>query len=276
MSRNQGLPDFLKPPVVETVLGVEFTPLAGWDVRHFGLLWRQWQHEYPHFQVQPPLLSGDQPSPESEIARNVIVSVLGIGGPSLRAWYIDESDTRLIQVQEDRFIHNWRKVLGEEVYPHYDENIRPAFERQWVRFSEFLGEHTIKPPIVERWEVTYVNHLEQGREWGSAADLPRLFPAWAGRNLSGFLPSPETVRFSVVYPLPEERGQLQVAVQPVTRLRDNKEVLQVNVRASGQTSSADVREILRCFDFGREWVVRGFTDFTSAEMHEFWERRDRP
>ncbi len=138
MSRNQGLPDFLKPPVVETVLGVEFAPLAGWDIRHFGLLWGLWQDEYPNFQVQPPLPPTEQPSPESEFARNVIVSILGIAGPSVRAWYIDASETQLLQIQEDRFIHNWRKVLGSEVYPHYDESIRPAFESQWMRFTEYL------------------------------------------------------------------------------------------------------------------------------------------
>jgi hypothetical protein len=65
-------------------------------------------------------------------------------------------------------------------------------------------------------------------------------------------------------------------VQPVTRFRDNNEVLQVNLTASGRARSTEVHEILQCFDLGREWVVRGFTDFTSAEMHELWGKRDRP
>jgi uncharacterized protein (TIGR04255 family) len=276
MLRNQDLPNFVAPPVVETVLGVEFAPLTGWDVRHFGLLWAKLRDDYPTFQIQPPLAPTEQPGPQAELAKNLIVSVLGIAGPAIRAWYIDGSETRLLQVQEDRFLHNWRKVLGTEKYPHYDENIRPAFEKEWIRLSDFLEESGIERPVVERWEVTYVNHLERGREWKTVADLPRLFPAWAGASLTGSLPSPESVRLHVVYPLPGEEGHLQVMVQPVTRFRDNNEVLQVNLTASGRARSTEVHEILQCFDLGREWVVRGFTDFTSAEMHELWGKRDRP
>ena len=41
------LPSFDAPPVNETVLGVEFTPLAKWSIPHFGLFWSRIRDEYP-------------------------------------------------------------------------------------------------------------------------------------------------------------------------------------------------------------------------------------
>ena len=274
-SQTSNLPDFERPPVVETVLGVEFSPLGGWDLRYYGLLWEAIREDYPEFTVQPPLSPSEQVGPDNTLARNVVVSMLGIAGPPIRAWFVDRSNTRLVQVQEDRFLHNWRKVEGHEPYPHYDQILRPAFEREWTRFLSFLEKYRIEPPTVERWEVTYVNHFERGHEWQSLDELHRLFSGWAPTPTYKFLPLAEALRLEVVYPIKEVAGHLSITVHPAVRVRDKKEVLQVNVTARGRTRSSDVGEILRCLDIGREWVVRGFTDFTSEELHNLWVRRER-
>ena len=51
------LVDFESPPVVETVLGVEFAPIRGWAVPHFGLYWNEVRSEFPRFDVHAPLPS---------------------------------------------------------------------------------------------------------------------------------------------------------------------------------------------------------------------------
>ena len=33
------LPVYKNPPVVETAFAIEFAPLAGWNLLHFGALW---------------------------------------------------------------------------------------------------------------------------------------------------------------------------------------------------------------------------------------------
>jgi hypothetical protein len=57
MSINQSLPKFNRPPVVETVLGVEFAQLIRWGIPHFGLYWATIRNEYQHCPVREPLLS---------------------------------------------------------------------------------------------------------------------------------------------------------------------------------------------------------------------------
>jgi hypothetical protein len=49
----------------------------------------------------------------------------------------------------------------------------------------------------------------------------------------------------------------------------------MTLTARGVPHSSDQEELLRCLDVGREWVVRGFADFTTDEMHNLWKRRER-
>ncbi len=48
------LPDYELPPVLEVVCGVLFKPIK-LLVPHFGLLWEEFQSEYPTFQEAVPL-----------------------------------------------------------------------------------------------------------------------------------------------------------------------------------------------------------------------------
>jgi hypothetical protein len=65
---------------------------------------------------------------------------------------------------------------------------------------------------------------------------------------------------------------LRITVQPALRHADQKEVLQVTLSVRGQPKTSCLEDILEWFDFGREWVVRGFADFTSEAMHQRWKR----
>ncbi len=261
-SSRQTLPDFEDPPVVETAIGIEFAPLKKWSVPHFGLFWREVESDYPDFEVQGPIG-----------ASSGLVFELP-GSIPVRCWFISQLGNELVQVQSDRFFHNWRKVASAEDYPHFT-NIKLAFERDWLRFCDFLKTRDIGMPEVRQCEVTYVNHLERGSEWETLADLETIFPTWASRASSEFLPAPDAVAMAVLYSMPDEQGQLSIQLQQVIRNTDGKEILQLTLTARSGLASSDLQDILECLDRGQEWVVRGFTDFTSPEMHERWKRRTR-
>ncbi|HEY2169297.1 MAG TPA: TIGR04255 family protein [Candidatus Angelobacter sp.] len=269
-TRPRSLPDFDDPPVVETVMGLEFVRLKGWSIPHFGLLWSKFKSEYPHFDVQPALQSNVdvQVGVEVRTASAPTVSVMAL--PSLRCWFFDESRTSLIQVQEDRFLHNWIKKGSQEKYPHY-ENIRPKFEIEWQRFCAFLSEQNLATPVVQHCEVTYVNHIERGAAWRTFDDLADVVSVWS-KPSTGFLPSPDAVNLSVKYPMQETDGTLTITLEPAIRHTDQKEVLQLRLSAHARPASQNLEDILKCLDIGRDWIVRGFTDFTSSKAHSLWKR----
>lgn len=49
--------------------------------------------------------------------------------PVPRVWFLNAYRTELIQVQADRFVHNWRKLLRVEPYPCYEPS-RERFRNQ--------------------------------------------------------------------------------------------------------------------------------------------------
>lgn len=112
------LPDYEDPPVVETVLGVQFAPLQGWSVPHFGLFWNEIKNEYPNFQVQPPVPGDVGFSVGLEIGPRVAPRLEVSAIAPVRCWLFNESRSRLIQVQSDRFMHNWIKAAPGQPYLH--------------------------------------------------------------------------------------------------------------------------------------------------------------
>ena len=210
------LPDFERPPIIEALLGVEFAPLKGWSIPHYGMFWERIRSDYPKQAVQPPMATVLERQKSGSGPFFEVVT----GTPSVRCWFVDEPETRLVQVQDTRFLHNWRKVSGMEQYPRYGDSIRPIFEEEWKRFVNFLTNERIDSPNVLECEITYVNHFEREREWTDHADLGRIFSFWRPEREQGFLPPPQLGRLQVAYPIAENQGTLFVRLEPGFRNRD--------------------------------------------------------
>jgi len=264
-------PDYDNPPVVETFLGVQFAPLTKFSLLHFGLYWAKIRDEFPSFQVQPPLGATIEQFGVGLFAQPR-VGVELVSQPEIRCWFIDKTGAKLNQVQKDRFIHNWRKPKPDDKYVHY-ENIRPRFSNEWERFCAFLDEAELGKPEVNQCEMAYINHIEQGKGWESFADLNRVIAPWSGRCSNEFLPALESASIEARYLFPEQKGRLHIEVQPAIRQSDGKEILQLNMTARGKPESSEIKHILEWLDLGHEWIVKGFTGFTTDFMHNEWRRK---
>lgn len=267
--KQRSLPDFENPPVVETVLGVEFAPLQGWSIPHFGLLWNELKEKYPLFEVQLALpSSGDV---DVGLGAQSGLSLHLSAWPTHRCWFFNPDRTSLVQVQNDRFVHNWLKAAPKDQYPHY-ENIRPMFELEWTLFRDFLAAQKISLPGLVKCEITYINHIERGHGWQTFEDLSDLIKVWAAERKFDFLPVPDQVICNLRYPMPNVHGTLSITVEPAIRKSDQKEVIQLRLTAQGRPDSVELVDIVKWFDTGREWIVRGFTDFTTPKAHQLWKR----
>jgi uncharacterized protein (TIGR04255 family) len=263
------LPAFERPPVIETVLGVQFVPLERLSVIHFGLLWGRVREMYPQHQIQPAL----EPAFESFDVqpRNLGLKFEQVPEPMIRCWLISHSNDQLIQLQRDRFVRNWRKTGAGEVYPRYDR-LRPSFVFDWERFLSFLHDNDLGVPEINQCEVAYVNHIEFDENWGSFGQTPNVVNLLQREMQSDFLPQPELFEMNFSYPLTDRKGRLRVSMQPVFSQPLGKEVLQFTLTARGKPGSSNLEDILQWFDIGHEWIVRGFADLTSPEMHKTWGR----
>lgn len=261
MSSDSSLPDFRQPPVVETILGAAFRPV-GWSVPHFGLFWDSIRDEYPTFEVRPAV-PGPASDQEAEGSERPV--------PPLRCWFLEEGRSRLLQIQHNRFLHNWRKVGPNSTYPHYEPTIRPAFRREWERFVRFLSDADLSPPDLVTAEVTYVNQFEKGREWEEPEDLPKIL-RFVRSTDSHFLSSMRSMRSSIHFEAPALDGRIEVDLSHAVRNSDMKEVFQLNVSAKGRPADSSAETLMQWMDRGREHVVKGFVELTTPEAHKIWER----
>jgi uncharacterized protein (TIGR04255 family) len=270
MTSKAPLPRFSSPPVIETVLGVEFAPLEKWTVPYFGLLWNDIRDRFPRIEVKPPLDSQiehfDQPR------KPIGARFEWLTEPEVRCWFIDSEDRTLMQVQKNRLTYNWRKRDAGDEYPHYDETIRPAFQKLWEQFAAFVARERLGELDILQCEVTYVNHLEIGIGWNAAADMNKVVACWSGATNGEFLPPPENVAFDTSYRMPDNKGRLRVSLKPAVRSQDGIEILQFTLTARGSPAASNALSVLDWLDMGRDWVVRGFADLTSKQMHALWKR----
>jgi hypothetical protein len=72
--------------------------------------------------------------------------------------------------------------------------------------------------------------------------------------------------------MPNNLGRLYIEFKPAVRHDDGKRVIVLTLTARGAPASPKIVGVLDWFDLGREWIVRGFTDFTADAMHKQWGR----
>ena len=105
-----------------------------------------------------------------------------------------------------------------------------------MTFADFVQQQQLGQVRPVQCEVTYINHLEIGEGWCSAADVSRIFPSWSGKMNGEFLPPPESVGFDVTFRMPDEKGRLRVSLKPAIRTEDGVELLQLILTARSHRS----------------------------------------
>ena len=270
-SSDQGLPDFAKPPVIEVAASLQFDPIEGLDAMRFGLLWGAYRARYPRVETQPPL--GDVKEVFGAISPPKFSFTLENAPPVLRYWFLNEPGTRMLQVQQSRFILNWRKMETEEPYPHYPE-IRETLIEELAHFESFLEAESLARPSFNQAELTYVNHIPIGAPGGEEA-VQRVVRLWCGLASGGPLPPAEEVSFQTRYVIPGDpnpRGRLYVTFNTRIRLADGAPVLVLQLTGRGAPTGPQLADALTLMDLEHRWIVQGFASMTTPEMHRTWER----
>ena len=263
------LPEFEHPPVDEVVIGLQFAPVARFTSSHFGLYWQRIKDRYPSSEDQPPLAPQLE---RNDIAPLPTTLAFRTGLPMPRCWFLDETGNNLIQVQNERFLANWRRVKGDEEYPRFAHLI-DRFRKEWQAFLEFAKEQDVGELNVNQCEVSYINHFEPGKVWKDFSELPKVFT-----NLripeGTFLPAPELQSWESRFKLPEGKGRLHIEAQPAFRARDLKMILALSLTARGNPGQGTPETLFAWFDLAHEWIVRGFDQITQSAMHEQWGRKN--
>lgn len=264
MSSPTDHPSFDNPPVVEVVCGVQFRTLDRLLAGHIGTFWDKVRDDYPICHDHPPLAPVIE---QFEPPKGVGFEVSNVP-PLPRTWFEHKNKTGIIQLQRDRFHHNWRKVGSENEYPRYEEVIQ-QFKRSLESFEVFLHDNELGELKPTQYELTYVNHIPSGRGWESFADLSQLFPDFSWRlGEERFLPNPEAVNWKTAFRLPDNTGRLHVTMRLSPAPPSADEIFFLEITARGFKPGNGHEEMWKWFDNAHSWIVRGFEDLTGVDVRK--------
>ncbi len=264
------LPDYERPPVKEVICGVTFKTLKGLLAPHLGILWDRFKPDYAQCDQKPPLA----PVMERFDGPQRVEVKLSDLPPLPRVWFIHQNENGIIQIQQDRFIHNWRKVREADEYPRY-ETVFAMFQAYLAEFISVLDEEAIGEVEPLQYEMTYVNEMSVGEGWTTLADVGRLFPDLSWRSEGrAFLPQPEGLNCQLVFALPERNGRLHATVRKAKRREGGTDVLLLELTARGIGEYGSVENLDSWFGIAHEWIVRGFADLCSEAVQQtIWGRK---
>lgn len=250
---------FSKPPVTELVFDISFRLPRPMQTAHIGAYWSLIRADFPSVSDKPPVPPMQVPPRRGDQHHVLNVEVLDVP-PLRRTWFEDAAQRELIQLQDDRFIYNWRRKRLDDDYPGYDA-IQPLFERRLLQLQAFLSESGLGAMDYAGFELTYVNQIGPKNGLGNVALHAALVDHVRDEARERFLPRPQVVTTVSMYHLPDRDGVLRVQSQGTpTNLRID---LAARVDAAGRGD--DYRH--QWFSLAHSWIIRGFKDATSPEFH---------
>jgi uncharacterized protein (TIGR04255 family) len=277
ISRPPDLPDFGAPPVTEVALGVQFNTLDRLLAPHLGVIWSEFKDQFPEVEEHPPLdpvfeTFADKGSrmPVPRLHLELLTTI-----PTPRVFFINRQKTELLQVQRDRFHHNWRKVGEGDAYPRF-ERMLETFENGYRKLESVLAREKLGSIEPNQCEVIYINQVPLPAGQSPFEAFERLFGSFTKALVLGELDAPEDARFLMRYIIRDQTGapcgRLTVTAEPAWKL-DGSNIVQLALVARGKPHSADLAGVRSFLQIGREHIVRAFTELTSQDMHKIWERK---
>jgi uncharacterized protein (TIGR04255 family) len=269
-------PTFSNPPLVETAISLQFDPIEGFCNAHLGLFWEQAGlakdfvrlNDAPLIEQQLERFGSEQsffpPGPWLRV---------NAGGGSARLQATTRSEERVIQIQNGRLVHNWRRI-GTGGYPRFAANL-PEFMGVVELLSAFVKKGFGNPIPWNQWEVVYVNMIEQEGLWASPSDWPSVLPAIFG-DAGSAGPGPlDSASGSWRFELPDRQGRLHLEVQHLRggpQASANQRML-LQLTARGPVKGQGATDLEAGLNLGHDSVVQTFVRVSSEKAQTQWGRQ---
>ena len=268
MDTAENRPVFTAPPVVETILGLQFAPLVAFNSPHYGWFLRDYlkkdgwvfaadEKPLPNYsenfgsdflQYKPPQVAAD------------------LGSVRMKATLPKSGKT--IQIQPDKLYYSCQRQGDASI--RY-EQIQAEFASLYAAFSDFSADSGIGPVTPNLWEVTYINRVPAGTLWNQIWEwynvLPSLFPV-ADPSIDGakFATFDGTWHFD----LRDNAGRVHLRVAKMIMNLKPPPILYIMLTARGRIGDGAAADWGSGLDLGHRSCTRVFLENTSKKAHEEW------
>ncbi|MGL4550548.1 MAG: TIGR04255 family protein [Gemmataceae bacterium] len=267
-------PDFADPPIVELVLGAQFSPLTKLRAGHFGLFWKEleeaWTLPGDATTLEDQFELFDRPRWSTPTQLQLRLEPVRLPG---RFTVGHRDGDRLLQIQATRFHLNWRRKVGG-IYLSYKRLIT-EFEVMFARFAKFTEKAGLGTPALNQWELTYIDSFPRGEYWQTPADwaafLPGLFGKLFPTDGLGLVLEHRAAEWS--YEIEPKRGRLHISAGSGRAEEDNRDSLLLNTTARGPIGKDGVESLRAGLDLGHQAALIAFLRIVPDEIKDRWGRK---
>lgn len=250
----------------EVAIACHFEPLVALRQAHIGFFWSKIRDQFPEVEdhePRPPYvesLEDDTPRPAFEL------EILSAPMPN-RAWFVASDKTELLQLQRDRFVHNWRHQ--NDGYPHF-EPLLANFVDGFTTLRTTLQELGLPSPRLNHAEVTYVNRIE-----ASALDQFLTFVTCPDLSAGGVMPNEAFGQLGLRFPVRSDDktvGHLYTECLPAPAAGDEGPGYQMTLTFRAPMPEPRFDDLQDLLLQGRSAIVHTFAGITQSRYHEQWGR----
>lgn len=271
---SQGSVDFRSPPIQEVSYSIQFKEKEDFHIGFLGLLWDVFRAEFPNLQ-HAQRISHEVERFGVSVAKPMFQLLDHREAPCI--WMVSPKEERLLQIQNDMFVLNWRKYHNPVLeYPRFEVLI-DEYKALLNQFTDFLQKNGLGGLEIDQVQVTNVNHiLETDNQAGEIFEGLNC-----GVGISDDL-CLENYSFKMNHVLNRDSnpiGRLHTTAQRVRVKQDGEEVpafrLTFVARSNVKKSQgADLGTALDTIAFLRNNINMAFKKLTNSKMHQHWEIKE--
>lgn len=192
------------------------------------------------------------------------------GAPHARFWFLSQNKDELIQFQQDRLLHNWRKV-GDQTneYPRF-ERIIVSFENEVRLLEQYFSSLKSQNLEINQCEISYINHIlsPAGRGNIYVKDWLRFLDFGSDDQPDDFTISSRTTMRDA-----DGKPQGRLVTEAATGVNQTgQQIIALTLTARGAPVGTNIAHALDFLKWGRERIVTTFARITTDSAHGQWER----
>lgn len=265
---------FEHPPIVESVVGIQFSPLPELTSAHFGRFWSQLD---PNGTTWARTVDTSVIRDQFEVFNDPLWNRVGGSGfefkfgnaPQVRCLIENAEADRMIQLQSTRLHLNWKKTATRK--PQCS-TLLSEFSDTFHQFKEYCAVNHIGNVIPNQWEITCVNSFSKGEYWETPEDwgktLPGLFTTQFA--VKGVELKMEQRRVDWSFEIVPKLGRLHVSASPGRWGDSANPTLLLELTCRGPVKNDTFDSVVAGLNLGHQVCLDAFLNMTNDALKKKW------
>lgn len=253
------------PPIVELVVGVQFSTERPVDSTKLVLFWNESvRGEFPNASEAPPVEDTFEKFDETVSWQRPGLRLSLESLPRIRYQFTTPARDRMVQLQATRLVLNWMR--RDSAYPRFS-TIHREFAAMFRAWQDFAHNNGVGEVVPNQWELCYVNLIPQGGLWATPSDWHRVSTLLVA-GVEAFEPlALEDRSFQWRLRMPKNAGRITLTVSQV-KSDDGRPGMHLILTASGP--AATIEESHERLQAAHDQILELFGRLATNEAKAYW------